>query len=82
MQPGRAQFPFLGSLPGWQVTLGVQPFSALPSLFFWCPKKDRDGLKEAEGEFSSSLPRKSSDQLELKTRAPESLEMGVIARDP
>lgn len=56
------------------------PFSILASLSFQYPE-DRE-REEVEGEYSSSIPSGSNDQLESKTRAPESPEMRVTARDP
>lgn len=64
------------------MTLGA-PAIQRPALSgLLVPKEGQGELKEAEGELSSFLPRKSSDQLELKTRVPESLEMRDTARDP
>lgn len=81
MQPGGVQFPFLGSLTGRQVALGA-PAIQRPALSVLLVLRNRSGLEEGGDEFSSSLPRKNSDQLGPKTRAPESLETSVIARDP
>lgn len=56
------------------------PFSILASLSFRY-REDRGEWEEVEGEYSSSIPSGSNDQLEPKTRAPESPEMRVTARD-
>lgn len=79
MQPGEPQGPLPGSLPGWEVAPGV-PAIQLPDFsVLLVPREGWGGWEEAEGEFSSSLPFRSDDQLEPKTRAPESLEMRVTA---
>ena len=51
----------LGRCP-WELL----PFSILASLSFQYPE-DRVERKEVEGEFSSSIPSGSNDQLEPKT---------------